>query len=261
MLKRNYIKLFRRAFLSVLMLFFISSHANAQIVSGDGGEIKENEKSKKPKREKMNRDSLTGTTYYLTGLYTYAYRKFTDNSVYGSYTNLEDQKPDHSGGATFGLLMPISNSFSLDLGMTYFAHKEKYNYIHPTTDSTYSFSNGFMQIGIPIKLRYTYGEKLQVFGFLGVTPLNLLNIRFKESYTTHAGDAVVRDVVLIKDKLSTFNLMATAGFGITYNTDWIGFTLYPEYRQHLMNTYNLKASPFGHIQYALGVNLGMTLRF
>lgn len=245
---------------SLLFVFILTLNmGNAQIVSGDGDEIKETDK--KVKKEKVNRDSLTGTTYYLTGLYTFAYRRFTDNSVYSSYTNLEDQRPDHSGGATLGLLMPLTKSISLDIGFTYFGHKEKYNYIHPTTDSTYFFSNAYMQIGVPVKLRYTYGEKFQVFGFLGVTPVNLLNVRFKESYTTQAGNDVDNEVVLIKNKLSTFNVMATAGFGVTYNTDWIGFTLYPEFRQHLMNTYNLKASPFGHIQYALGVNLGMTLRF
>ncbi len=257
--KSNFFSTSLKIVFTFLLVSSIHSIGFGQIVSGDGEEIKETKEKKK--REKVNRDTLTGTTYYLTGLYTFAYRKFTDNSVYSSYTHLENQAPDHSGGATIGLLMPFTKSLSLDLGFTYFGHKEKYNYVHPTTDSTYFFSNAYMQIGIPIKLRYTYGDKFQVFGFLGVTPLNLLNVRFKESFTTHGGEEVIRDVSLIKDKLSTFNVMATAGFGITYNTEWIGFTLYPEYRQHLMNTYNLKASPFGHLQYALGVNLGMTLRF
>jgi len=72
---------------------------------------------------------------------------------------------------------------------------------------------------------------------------------------------IENEVQIVKEKLSIFNVMATAGIGITYNLDWIGFTLYPEFRQHLINTYDPKQRPLVHKMYGLGVNAGITLRF
>jgi hypothetical protein len=240
--------------LFLTLLLAVSSSGLAQIVGEDGTEVSS-------EKEKTTRDSLTGTTYYLTGLYNYGYRVFEDNSVYGSYEEWEAQEADMTGGGTIGLLMPLDKGLSLDFGLTYFGHKEKYNFSDTLTDSTFFFSNNYMQIGVPLKLRYTYGEKFQLFGFMGLTPLNILKVRYKSKYTREDGVIIENQVEIIKEKLSIFNVMATAGLGITYNLDWIGFTLYPEFRYHLINTYDPKQRPIIHKMYGLGVNAGITLRF
>ena len=252
---------FRILFLGFI-LCFVSNSSFGQIVSGDM-ENKDDDQKKKDKIEKVKveRDSLTGTTYYLTGLYNLGHSSFKDRSAYGAYDDWNNLAPGHSGGATFGLLMPLGGGLSLDLGFSYFGQKENFHFESETNDSTYTFSNTYMQIGVPIKLRYTYGSKLQVFGFVGMTPVNLLNVRFNESYTKANGTSIVSETQLVKEKLSIFNVMATAGFGVTYNLDWIGFTLYPEYRHYLINTYDPKLKPIDHKMFGLGVNLGMTLRF
>ncbi|MBD3637081.1 MAG: hypothetical protein HUJ25_07010 [Crocinitomicaceae bacterium] len=252
----------------LLLLTFVSfmSQIHAQIVTGNENKETEKEeptkekKEKKP-REKVSRDSLTGTTYYLTGLYTFGHRYFQDNSISQSYSEWENQLPGQSGGGSFGILFPITNALSMDLGFTFFGHTEQYLYSDEVSDSTFSYSNTYVHIGMPVKLRYTYGDKLQVFGFAGLTPLNVVNIRYNENYTRANGTTVEKDVEVIKeDKLAIFNLMASAGIGLTYNFEWFGITLYPEYRHHLFNTYNSQR-PFDHKMYGLGVNLGLTLRF
>ena len=245
-------------FFVLAILLMYNSVGGCQIVSGDSRTDKDSKKEKI--KTKISRDSLTGTTYYLTGMYTYSYRSFVDNSVYGSYSDWESQKADHSGGVTVGLVLPLNKGFSLDLGFTYFGEKEKFDYNEPNSDSTFHFSQSYMQIGIPLKLRYTYGDKLQLFCFGGVTPLNLLNVRYKESYSNSSGIQSENETELIKDKLSIFNVMTTAGVGLTYNFDWVGLTLYPEFRYHLLNTYDVKAKPIEHKLYSLGVNFGLTLR-
>lgn len=240
----------------------ISLMGSTQIVSGNstGVETAKEEKKKREKRE-WNRDSLSGTTYYLTGLYNYSYRRFEDQSVFGSYSSWNDQTPGQTGGANFGVLMPLNNFLELDLGIGYFGHKENYSYDHPTSDSTYQSSNNYMQLAIPLRLRYVLGKKLQFFAFGGMTGINLLNIRFNESYTTNNGTSVTAETVLIKEKLSIFNVMASVGTGITYNLDWIGFTLFPEFRYHLINSYDPKSKPIKHNMWGVGINAGLTLRF
>ena len=253
-----------RTFLLGFLFLSAASISFGQIVTGDvGGEENDEKDKKKEKKErvKTQRDSLTGTTYYLTGMYNFGHRSFEDRSAYGAYQSWENQTAGHSGGATLGLLMPLNDFLSLDLGFTYFGHRENAFYDDPDSDSTHTFSNTYMQIGVPLKLRYTYGDKFQLFGFAGVTPINLLNVRYNESYTRKNGANIVSETELIKDKLSIFNVMATAGLGITYNLDWVGFTLYPEYRHYLINTYDPQLKPIDHKMYGLAVNLGMTLRF
>jgi hypothetical protein len=246
----------------LLFTLTILSHSQAQIVGGNEEEDPEKpEKEEKAPKEKMNRDSLSGTTFYVTGLFNYGHRTFKDNTISGFYSDWENLKPDGAGGANFGVFLPVSKSLILDLGFTIFGHKEQYTYVSPASDSMFHYSNTYMQIGMPVRLRYTYGDKIQFFGYLGFTPLNVLNIRYKENYTQADGGTVTSEVRVIKDdKLTIFNVMATAGIGISYNFDWIGVTLYPEWRQYLFNTYNSQKS-IDHKMYGLGVNMGVTLRF
>ena len=244
----------KKAVLLLLLLIVISSSGIAQIIGGDGNDVSKDD-------EKLKRDSLTGTTYYLTGLFNYGHRKFEDNSVYGSYADWNSQEADITGGGTIGLLMSLDKGSSLDFGLTYFGHKEKFNFSDTLSDSTFYFANNYVQIGVPLKLRYTYGDKFQLFGFVGLTPLNILKVRYNNKYTRQDGVMIENQVEIIKEKLSIFNVMATAGFGITYNLDWIGFTLYPEFRQHLINSYDPKQRPIVHKMYGLAVNAGITLRF
>jgi hypothetical protein len=243
---------------TVLFFLLVSvQFASGQIV---GSDIEEGEKEEKIEKDKVDRDSLMGTTFYLTGLYNYSFRKFEDNSVYGSFSSWEDQTADRAKGLTVGVFLPIVGDLSMDIGLTYFGHKEKYDFEDENSDSTYHYSQSYMQLGVPIKLRYTYGDEFQIFGFAGVTPLNILNVRYKANYTTAIGTAVDSDLVLIKDKLSIFNIMGNVGMGITYNMDWVGITVYPEYRHHFLNSYD-KQKPIVHKMYGFGINAGLTLRF
>lgn len=239
------------------LTFLIPS--TAQIVGSD--ENNDKDKKEKVEKEPMNRDSLTGITYYLTGLYEYGHRRFKDNSIGQSYSHLSELTADHTGGFSLGVIFPMKKNFSLDVGFSLFGHKEQFNFSDPDSDSTFHYSNNYVQIAMPIKVRYTHGNQFQFFGFLGLTPVNILNIRYREDFNRIEGGFVERDVEVIKDaKLNIFNLIGTAGFGITYNFDWIGVTLYPEYRYYFMNTYNDQL-PFDHKMFGLGINAGFTLRF
>jgi hypothetical protein len=225
-----------------------------------GDEIEKKKKKDKEPREKMNRDSLSGTTYYLTYLYNFSGRQFQDNSVFGSYADWEEQVPERANGVSGGIFLPVSGNLSLDIGITLFGHKERYAYDDPNSDSTFAYSQSYMQLGMPIKMRYTYGDQFQVFGFAGFTPLNILHVRYQENYTTALGSAVERDLEKVQDKLSIFNLMGTVGIGLSFNMDWIGITVYPEYRYHFFNSYNSQ-KPIDHRMRSFGINTGLTLRF
>ena len=211
--------------------------------------------------EREKRDSLDGTTFYLTGFGQYSFRRFEDESVYGNHAERYNESASYSGGTNLGVIMPMSKNIALDIGISYFGHSEEYLFEDAVTDSTFHYKRTYMQIGLPVKLRYTLGEDFQFFAFLGIMPLNILNIRYKEDYTRNDGIIVEKEVDLIKDNFTQFNLMASGGFGINYNMDYIGFTLYPEYRHYLLNTYADVSVPLKHKMYSFALHLGVLLRF
>ena len=258
------------SFLKVLFVWsFVSVTFNteAQITNGNVNPENTVDTTKKVKTEKVkvdktfSKDSLTGTNFYLTGLYQYTYRTFVDGSSFGVYKEWENQTSGFSGGADMGLIMELSKYFHLDIGISYFGNSENYSYQDSLTDSTYTYKNTYSQVAIPLRLRFVYGEKLQVFAFAGLAPLNILNIRTKSSYMTADSIAVTRDLDIVKDGFATFNLMLTAGFGLCYNVKYVGFTIYPEFRRNLINTYSTKTIPMTHKIYGIGINAGLVFHF
>ena len=247
------------------LLALIHSVSWGQITSGEN--IPKEEKKRKEKelkeKEKKNaeKDSLSGTDYYITGTGMWTYRDFEDQSVYGIYDERNNETSAYAAGVTLGLVLPLSKHFSMDIGVTYFGHGEKYAFQDETTDSTFSYKRRYLQVGVPLKLRYTYGEKLQGFAFAGLTPLNILQIRYDAEYNTPDGVFSDLDEETIKNDFAQFNLMATGGLGIRYNLDLIGFTLSAEYRRHLLNTYDFNSIPLDHRMFGIGINAGIFLRF
>ena len=247
-------------FFFLAFLLCLTVGVNGQI---SGGEIKsKKEKGEKTKKEKptFEADSLSGSIFYLSGLVQHSFRTFKDESVYDVHQQLIDEVPMTTGGVSLGVLVPLSSAFSLDAGVTYFGHGEAYNYEDPSTDSTFNYTNVYMQIGIPLKLRYTYGNDLQFFGYAGFAPINILNVRNKTTYTDSLGASKDPGLVLIKDGFTTFNLMAMGGVGVNYYLNHIGFSISAEYRRHLLNSYSEDTFKRVHKMYGIGVNVGINVR-
>lgn len=256
-------------FFSVLVLFLLilisGSDAFCQITSGtiNPDEKKENRKDEKKDAESISgSDSLTGTNFYISGLFQYAYRSFEDNSPTGTYyADWERQTAAFSGGANAGILIELTDFIQLDLGVSYFGHGENYTYADSLTDSTYSYRNNYVQFALPMRLRMVYGDKIQLYAFAGIAPLNILKIRYKSDYKTEAGKIVERETENITTGFTTFNVMFSAGFGVIYNLNRVGFFLAPEYRRNLINTYGDKIISMDHKMFGYGINAGMILKF
>lgn len=249
--------------LCVLIVSVVLKSGYAQISDGNVKK-EESTKEKKEKKEKTQpeeRDSLTGTNFYLSGFYQYAYRSFEDQSPYGFYSEWENQTHDFNGGFNFGLIMELNKYFHLDIGLSYFGHGENYTFNDSLTDSTYTYRNVYRQVAIPLRARFVYGDKFQIIAFAGLAPLNILSIKNTSNYNTEEGVFVERDTEIEKDGFAQFNLMLSTGIGFVYNTKYIGFTVYPEYRRHLLNVYSTKTISMDYKMFGFALNAGLILRF
>lgn len=234
----------------------------SQITSGSV----EPEKNKKEKESKekidASKDSLTGTNFYFGGIYHYTYRKFEDQSPSGNYySEISAQENGFSGGFNAGLIVDFNDWLKMDIGITYFGHAEKYFYQDSLTDSTYNYRNSYQQIGIPLRLRLSYGEKFQIYGSVGITPVNIVKLRKDAGYSDTSGTAFELERVFTTDGFDAFNLMLSAGIGFVYQMRQVGFYIAPEYRRHLLNTYQSKVIGMNHKMFSMAVNVGMILKF
>lgn len=254
----------------VLAMAFFQFNAHAQI---SGGEIKpEKEKVEKEKGEKGEKsprekkpfvkDSIPSTYVYLEGMGQYTFRSFEDLSVYKIYKQEIDEQAIFASGFSLGLIMPLGKGFALDAGLTYFGTGESYTFSANDSDSSFHYKKLYHQAGIPLLLRYTIGNRLQFYGFAGLTPLNILSIRYSSNYATAEGSSVDLGLKTIKDEFTTFNLMASGGLGVNYlfNNNW-GIHLSAAYRRHLLNTYSESTFRRDHHIYGIGLNLGVQMKF
>lgn len=246
--------------ISAIFLFLMLPDAvNGQI---SGGEIEDKDEKKKKVNNKkpFYADSLSGTVYHVSGFMQYSYRTFEDQSVYNIHALKNDETPMYTGGASIGVLMPFTEHLSVDAGITFFGHGEAYDFAAEASDSTFSYTNVYMQVGIPLKLRYTIGNDLQFYGFAGLTPLNILSRRYDVTFRTAEGSPSDLPLTSITGDFTQFNIMATGGLGMNYYFNYVGISLSAEYRHHLGNTYSQDNFKRLHKMYGIGLRLGVNYR-
>jgi hypothetical protein len=247
----------------LLFLFVLSvccGTLRAQISSGDKDAPKKKEKKEKVKTE-WNEDSLTGTNYYITGLTMWSYRQFEDQSVYGTYSEREKETGAATGGLSIGVVLPLANYLSLDIGFSYWGHGEKYAFQDSLSDSAYSYKRRYLQLGIPLRFRATFGDRFQSFLYGGVTPLNIVQMRYDDAWTDMNGGKHDIDEIKIKNDFAPFNIMVAIGAGLNYNLRYIGLTFSAEYRRNMLNSYDTNAIRVDHRMYGIAFNYGIYLRF
>ncbi len=256
----NSFRLLRFMFL-ILLLFQVKGWG--QISSGEIKPTKV-EKVKGERSERVKRayeaDTVAPTLVYLTGAAQYSYRKFEDLSVYSIYTQEREEKSTYNGGVALGMIMPLNNRLSIDAGLSYFGQGEVYQFEDALTDSSFSYRNVYDEVGIPLKLRCTFGNRFQLYGYAGLMPVNILAIRRTSVYSKPDGSVVDLGKSLVKEGFTAFNLVALGGLGVNYFINAFGFHLSAGYTRHLMNTYSENTFKRTHFMYGIGLNLGIQVK-
>lgn len=233
------------------LIFPILIHA--QIVGDNGDEIEE------VKEKKELCDTCDYTTFYINFTGQQSYRNFDDNSVYGIYDEWTNQIPDYNFGVNAGMRMDLTKNLVLDIGLSYFGHGEVYKYEEEGSDTLNLFRNRYMQLAVPLKLNYQFGDKFQPYIGLGVMPSSILNIRYDRS-TRKNGQTEVQEyeTEIIKDGFNPFVIYGLINGGIKWNvTPFFGLNLGVDYRYSFSNTYSGTTKMLNHFMKATVLSLGI----
>lgn len=255
--------------LIIFILFGLTYRVQSQIINNNTtpSETENQKKDKKEKeKEKSEKTAKTDftTTYFSLGYFN-TFRQFDDQTPYHSKIEWESHMATQNLGFNTGIYIPLINHLDLDIGFNYLPYGEEYNYKDSLTDSTFHYINKFQQIGLPIRLKFTFiNANPSDLGFkpfisVGIIPSSILSIRYFSDYTMADGTAVENDVDKITKDINGFVLATTASIGLTYKTEKIGFKLMPEFRYNISNSYT--GVFWEHHLWAWGINAGVEIDF
>lgn len=246
--------------IAIIFFFFMTSLTGiAQIQIGGETETPKEEKKKEKKPEKIQEPKPTSgsTELFIGGNWSMTNRNLVKNdNIFGDSLG---ERSKETGIGAFGFGLGIRSKLHKHLlfegGISYLKNGETYSF--SGTDTSYSYTNNYQYIGMPLKIYFVYGEKkLRFQAGVGVIPQMALKFRQTTEYTTTEGQQV-SESIKTKNGYNSFVFSFVANLGIQYEflPSWSIF-VQPEYRLQLTSSY-LKANPYKHFGNALGISFGL----
>lgn len=145
-------------------------------------------------------------------------------------------------------------------GLNFFKMGEDFNFKSDFNDSTLNYSRTYSYIGVPLNGMFTYGNKLKVNAFGGLTPMFLVSSVYTENSKTNIGLASEKELKTIQG-YRVLNLGLNVGAELVYNiNDNCALSLSSNYVSNFLSTYT-KTGPYIHkssmIQYNVGIHFAL----
>jgi hypothetical protein len=225
-----------------LLLFFLIG-INPSIAQIQNSNAKPEGKKVKTKKNKnkpvISEDSVTHTEVYLNAGFINSFRTFEDQTLSKYFSEWEEQTPINSFTVTGGAYIPLVKNLDMEIGVSLSTLGEKHIFQDSLTDSTFSYANKYRHIGIPLRLRYSFGSSnLKPYIFAGAIPTSIFQIRYESQYNSETGSLTENPITTTNNNLADFNLVLSGGVGVTYMKSKVGFSVFGEYRRNLLNTYD-----------------------
>lgn len=150
----------------------------------------------------------------------------------------------------------ITKNLAWEGGISLLRNGESYSF--EGTDTSYNYTTTYTYIGMPLKLDYVIGKKLQFIAAVGVIPQMFMSYR-QVGTDVNSEDTETTFDIKTKSGYTPFVLSAVFNLGGQLRlSDQVRFFFIPEYRMQLNSTYTDKSS-FIHKGHAIGFNMGLSI--
>ncbi len=241
----------------IIFIFFISLTSFGQIQIG--GETKEEkpERKEKPAKVVVEKKSDDAIDVFLGTNWSNTYRRLeTNKNIFGdSIGSRENEVGIGAWSFGFGIRTKLNKFLLFEGGISYLQNGEKYSF--EGVDTSYSYTNKYSYIGMPLKLYYYHQFKdLRIMVGVGGIPQMALKFH-QESKTVNSKGDEQTEKIKTKVGYNSFVLSAVANIGIQYEfmPTW-SIYLIPEYRVQLNSSY-LTSNKFKHFGNAMGLSFGL----
>jgi hypothetical protein len=229
-------------FLNILFLFFFFK-VNSQITF----------------TEKDEKDSMNRNQAYVFLNQTNSFRSLIPNEDFipGNLGEKKYEKVLKTYSFGLGLKGFLHKNVIWDAGLMYLQNGEQYEFNSITSDSSFSYQNYYKYIAMPVKINFTVGHKVRVFGGVGLVPQLFLNYRQNQQWETTLGSRESNKIES-KDGFNTFIASVAYNLGISlHSKNGYGLFISGDYRAQIQNGFN-KLSYFKHKSSGTGFSIGIT---
>lgn len=166
-----------------------------------------------------------------------------------------DEIPLNVWSFGLGVRSQLRKNFMWQGGISWIRNGEAFDF--QTADSSLSYQTYYNYIAMPLKIMYRYGERVSVYGGVGLVPQMFFSFRQERQWKTGT-NFEDRETVKTRNGYNTFVLSGVGNIGVQLRMN-SGVSIFAEgeYRQQFTSSYETTDS-FEHYGRAFGVNLGMT---
>lgn len=242
----------------ITLIFLLISSVSLQAQIEVGEDVKK-DRDEKNNKKKKDPNKVDGSTYvYMLGNWSSSFRTLKENDApFGDPLGTRaDEK--RLGIWSFGI--GITNYFTKHLGfeggISLLRNGEQYE--TQIADSTYKYTSRYTFIGMPLKLKFSYGDKVRLNVSAGVVPQVFSGFRQEIEWKSNlAGSG--KETIKTKIGFSSFTMSAVFNVGVQFKFgERVFLMLEPEYRMQLSSTYDKKSS-YKHSSTSLGGNVGLVI--
>lgn len=142
-------------------------------------------------------------------------------------------------------------------GLSWIRNGETFNFEDTESDSTFAYQTFYNYVAMPLKLMYHYGDRVRIYGGVGLVPQMFFSYRQEQQWTT-VNNNQSNATVKTKNGYNSFVLSGCVNLGIQLRFN-SGSSIFiePEYRLHLTNSYE-KTDSYEHFGRAFGLNVGFS---
>jgi hypothetical protein len=250
-----------KKFGSLVVFAWATLGLNAQISSGKVEEPKKEEtKVKAPKEKRVPTEGTEELVLFGGAAYAKSFRELKENvSPYGDPLG---ERANETGINVFsyqlGARNRINHFLSYEAGLSFDKYGEAYKYNATEDDSTFSYTNKYAFVSLPIQVFYTYGKDFRFFIGGGIQPMLATKFTYEEKYTDSLGSESSSKIRSTERMAGvSLNLVASAGIQWRFSK---ALSLYfiPMYAYGITNSY-AKQEPYKHYVRGLHYRFGITL--
>lgn len=202
-----------------------------------------------PKKEKTSSVLLYGNWSSTNRLL-----KVNEGLFGDSLGKREDETKRNLWSFGLGIRSELTENLAWEGGIAYMQNGEEYAI--EELDTAFSYTTSYSYISMPIKLLYTYGNKIKLITGAGFVPQMLVGYKQSQKWTDSDNVDGSAEITARKG-LSTFVLSAVFDLGVEVRMaeNWT-FYIVPEYKLQLSNSFDEKNS-FKHYGRSFGINVGI----
>jgi len=240
----------------VLVMVLLLSGANFGFSQVELSTEETKKEKKKEKKEKKERVKDNTTSVFGTANWSFTTRKLESND--GLFGDSLGKRADEKGLGTWSFELGFRNKLhkylSFEGGISYMKNGESYSM--EESDTAYAYETRYSYVGMPIKLYFTYGDKVKLLAGGGVVPQMLVGYKQDREWKTTLGSSG-SETVKTKIDYSSFVISAVVNVGIQVNLggNWSALFV-PEYKIQLTSSM-IKTADYKHYGRSLGFNFGV----